>query len=128
MPKKHGSYQKVYIKNTEIIEAYSFSWSIAGQEVDVSQFGDDFVSRIRGLRDLSGSISVWHDQDKKAILAYANTRTTYTLLWYPDRNDNTTYVSQSAFFDCEYSGDMGSALSITAAWRSDGTPTITGFS
>lgn len=79
MPKKHGSQQRVYLKNTQINEAYSFTWSLAGQEVDVSQFEDSFVSRIRGLRDLTGSISVWHDQDKQIVLTYANTRTTYTL-------------------------------------------------
>lgn len=125
---KHGSQQLIHLNNTEIVEAYAFTWSLAGSEVDVSDFGSTHIKRIRGLRDITGSISVWHHQDKQYILTYANTRQTYPLHWYPDRTDNTTFISQNVFLDCEYSGDMGSAISITAAWRADGAATVTGFS
>jgi len=80
------------------------------------------------MRSWGGSIDAWHDQDTKVLHTAVTGDTKLPILIYPDESDATTYVSGNALFGSNTrEGSMDGAITDSAEYIGDGTPTFTGW-
>jgi hypothetical protein len=127
--KKAGRNGLVYVGGTEI--TYGNAWEINPTQgsAEGAHFGQGWVDREAGIKDWSGSISAWHDQDSKVLYSATVAGAACAILIYPDRSDLGTYWSGDALFtSMRSSGAMEGMVAQTADFSGAGSLTATGFS
>lgn len=123
----HGINGLIYISGIEIAEANAWSLSISQNSVEVTAFGDAWVSRVVGAKDWSGSIAAFGQTNSNVITDAATAGVPVAILIYPDRNTATSYYSGNAIFGMSSDGNTTSAVSESGDFVGSGTLTITGF-
>lgn len=123
----HGVDAKIYLGDNELTEANAWSLACAADYAELVKHATEWKERLKGPKDITGSITVFHDQDSKVVQDAALAKISYALLIYPKEDDTTTYYQLSAFFDFEHGSDVGSAQAITVPFFGTGALTPVGF-
>jgi len=124
----NGKNGLIYVSGTEIFGANAWDITVAHDATEYAVFNDDWKSNFSGLMGWSGSITALHDQATKVLYTAAAYDGTCALLIYPDSTDISTYYSGSAIFGMGSSGDMSSAVGMTADFTGTAALAATGFS
>jgi hypothetical protein len=53
-----------YVPTSTAAECHEFSLKINGETIDVTKFGDDFLTKIQGMKSAEGSLSKWFTTDR----------------------------------------------------------------
>ncbi len=125
--KVHGINGLIYVSGSEISFGNAWSIKLDAEDAEIVSFGDAYKSRLRGVKDWSGSITAWHDQGTKVLQMAAVATVSVALILYPKRSDLATYYSGSALFKFGHDQDAGSIAKLTADFVGDGTLGMTGF-
>lgn len=124
----HGLNSLIYVSGTELSNANAWSLSWETQTADVPTFGSSWISRVRGFKDWSGSVTEWLVTGASVLQSAAQATNNVSILIYPDRNVLTSYYVGDASFSFDSNASTGSAASRSANFQGAGTLTITGFS
>lgn len=118
----------IYVSGHEIIGANAFEIAINKAAVEGAHFGQAWQDREAGIKDWSGSITAWFDQDSDYLYHAATSTETVPVVLYPKRSVLTDYWSGNAVFTgWRTSVDIGSLISHSVDFQGSGSPTATGF-
>ena len=124
----HGIEAKIYAGAVELTEANAWSLAHSSEYAEIVRHGAlGYKERLKGAQDVSGSITVWHDQDSKTMQDLAMGGVESILMIYPKGSDTTTLYKLTCWFDFEHGSDVGSAQALTCAFFGDGPLVLTGF-
>jgi len=125
----HGKNAYIYISGIALVGANSWDLIIKKDTVETDDFGDEWKQNIGGIKSGSGNISGWQFQDKSTLIDAVTADGPVGTYIYPDRNDATNYFSGDFVFN-SFNGSASTSAAVAggAAWVSDGTLTVTGFS
>lgn len=123
----HGKNALIYVSGVEIVGGNTWSISVATDNVEVPQFGEEWKNRVTGMRGWSGNITAWDQGDSNPIADAAVAGTTVSLLIYPKKSVLGTYYSGSAIFGLSAAGGVAAGVTQDGDFAGDGTLTMTGW-
>ena len=119
----------IYISGNEIVYANTWEVGVAQGAVGGAYFGQGWTVNEAGIKDWSGSVTAWFDQDSQQLYTAATAGATVAVLIYPKRTDLTTYWKGDAIFTTfRASGAVDGMITHTADMVGSGSLSNTGFS
>lgn len=123
-----GKNALIYISGTAFTYGNQWTIDISKPTQTFGSFGDSWKSAADGIKEWSGSIAAWHDQDGKVLKSMVEASGSVAVLIYPVSSDATTYYSGNAIFaSSNNQGAIDAVVSESANFTGNGTLTMTGF-
>ena len=126
MARRAGKGGKVMLATTgsgapvTLIHIKDWSWNGTTDKIDVTSMDDANKTNLRGMADVSGSLSGFWDDTNDTAYAASQSADPVTMALYPNEDAVGKWGSGLVNIDFSIQGSVGGAVEFTANWTAAG--------